>query len=57
MVIYKCQCGDEFPILENTEISRDQKRIWKSQHNEYHSDGSLNVGHNWKRIVIRKGNK
>lgn len=32
MVIYKCNCGDELIIADNSEKTRDIKRTWKDKH-------------------------
>ena len=32
MVIYKCNCGDELAVTENTGRGMDEKRAWKEQH-------------------------
>lgn len=32
MILYKCQCGDELVIAENTEKSRKKKKSWKQKH-------------------------
>jgi len=32
MIIYKCQCGDELQMSENTEKSRKTKEEWKKKH-------------------------
>jgi len=48
MVIYKCKCGDELVMTENTEKSRDEKREFKVRH---HKD----KGHGWARRVVKRG--
>ena len=54
MIIYKCQCGEELAMTENTEKSRDEKRNWKERHNEK-VNGRFNVGHGWLRLVVKRG--
>jgi len=51
MIIYKCICGEELPISENTEKSRKEKKRWKNEHDKQLS------GHRWKRIVIKKSKR
>lgn len=48
MVIYKCKCGDELAMTENTEKSRDEKRAFKEKH---HKD----KGHGWVRLTVKRG--
>lgn len=32
MILYKCDCGDQLVMTENTEQSRVKKKLWKSEH-------------------------
>jgi len=65
MVIYKCNCGDELAVTENTEQSRNEKRGWKTKHGAPLIDRALvqkgkvadwkGAGiHGYTRIVTRK---
>lgn len=47
MVIYKCNCGDELIVKENTEQSRYGKKAWKNKHDK-------EKGHHWTRNIIKR---
>lgn len=32
MILYKCDCGDQLAMTENTESSRVKKKLWKKEH-------------------------
>lgn len=32
MILYKCSCGDQLAMTENTEQSRVKKKLWKQEH-------------------------
>lgn len=49
MIIYKCNCGDELSVIENTEESRNKKRTWMEKH------GASLIQKSPKRKVVDKG--
>jgi len=59
MIIYKCKCGDELTVRDNSEISRENKRAWKQKHGtrkgNYLTVIDLgNRGHGYTRQIGRK---
>lgn len=66
MVIYKCKCGDELAVTENTGRSMDKKRAWKDKHGapliaksprrKVADRGSAGI-HGYVRNVTRKSRK
>lgn len=32
MILYKCDCGDQLVVVQNTENSRELKKNWKRVH-------------------------
>lgn len=47
MILYRCICGKEFVVPDNSEDSRARKRAWKKAHDK------KQAGHNWSRIVMK----
>lgn len=61
MIKYKCKCGDEITIKENTEASRKAKVIFKEIHRTHYgynrqegSTGVHNPGHGYIRTIAKK---
>lgn len=47
MVLYRCICGKELEVSDNSEDSRARKRAFKKVHDK------KQPGHKWSRIVMK----
>jgi len=48
MVVYKCKCGEELVVSNNSEKMRKVKKQWKKDHDK------KKVGHGWSRLVVSR---
>ncbi len=48
MILYKCICGQELVVSENSEAARAGKRAFKKAHDK------KQPGHKWTRLVMKR---
>jgi len=48
MIVYRCECGSEFIVRDNTQRYFDEKSAWKKIHHK------VNYGHGYRRITMKK---